>query len=613
MHRFLLAAFTTSATPLLLLLTLTLAGPAAASEPPEAVARRPVTLDFPVEETSETAADNPFLNRRLQVRFEKDGEAFSVPGFYAADGDAAETDADAGGVYRVRFTPPAPGTWRYEVAFRRGPGVAIDDDPRVGEPVAPHDGTAGTLAVAPAPADATGFAASGGLIHPPGHYVHTRDGGPVLLFGPNSPENFLAYEDFDGTSSHNPERQLVKSWGPHVRDWNEGDPTWRDGLGKGILGALNYIAGQGMNVVYVMTLTLEGDASDVWPFIGPEKGDFTRFDVSKLDQWEIVFAHAERLGVALELILQEQENQMLLDDGNLGPERKLYLRELTARFGHLHNLLWNIGEENGPGGGSWPQGQNDQQRLAMIRYLKDNDPYKRPVLMHTYYTDNAQRNNILEPLLRYDRFDGISLQSGRIEPVHHDVKKWIDLSAKRKRPWIVLMDEIGPWQTGTLEDDRDPAHNALRQDVLWGALTAGAGGVQWYFGWFSENTDLNTEDWRTRENMWEQTLVARRFFEDLPFTEMSCTDELVDAERTWCFSKPGEVYAVYLKEGGTTRLDLREEDGTFEVRWLNPRTGGELQTGTVETVTGGDRVELGFAPAQTDRDWAVRVRRSPPR
>ena len=136
------------------------------------------------------------------------------------------------------------------------------------------------------------------------------------------------------------------------------------------------------------------------------------------------------------------------------------------------------------------------------------------------------------------------------------------------------------------------------QDVLRGALTAGAGGVRWYFGWFSENT-------------WEQTLVARRFFEGLPFTEMSSTDDLVDAERTWCFSKPGEVYAVYLKEGGTTRLDLREVEGECEVHWLDPRVGGELRTSTVERVTGGEEVELGFAPdgEVRDRDRAVRVRR----
>ena len=35
-----------------------------------------------------------------------------------------------------------------------------------------------------------------------------------------------------------------------------------------------------------------------------------------------------------------------LDGGNLGPERRLYLREMVARFGYVLALNWNLGEEN---------------------------------------------------------------------------------------------------------------------------------------------------------------------------------------------------------------------------------------------------------------------------
>ena len=35
-----------------------------------------------------------------------------------------------------------------------------------------------------------------------------------------------------------------------------------------------------------------------------------------------------------------------LDGGQLGPERKLYCRELIARFAHELAINWNIGEEN---------------------------------------------------------------------------------------------------------------------------------------------------------------------------------------------------------------------------------------------------------------------------
>ena len=67
---------------------------------------------------------------------------------------------------------------------------------------------------------------------------------------------------------------------------------------------------------------------------------------SKLDQWEVVFAHADRLGLHLHFKTQETENDQDLDGGRLGTERRLYYRELIARFAHHLALNWNLGEEN---------------------------------------------------------------------------------------------------------------------------------------------------------------------------------------------------------------------------------------------------------------------------
>lgn len=101
--------------------------------------------------------------------------------------------------------------------------------------------------------------------------------------------------------------------------------------------------------------------------------DHTRFDCSKLDQWEIVFEHMQRKGVLLHVVTQETENERLLDDGDTGPLRKLYYRELIARFAHHPALVWNLGEENGPAEFS-PNGQTSEQQKAMSNYLKASDP-----------------------------------------------------------------------------------------------------------------------------------------------------------------------------------------------------------------------------------------------
>ena len=48
----------------------------------------------------------------------------------------------------------------------------------------------------------------------------------------------------------------------------------------------------------------------------------------------------------MHVLTQETENDQGLDGGELGRHRKLYYRELIARFAHHRALVWNLGEEN---------------------------------------------------------------------------------------------------------------------------------------------------------------------------------------------------------------------------------------------------------------------------
>jgi hypothetical protein len=77
----------------------------------------------------------------------------------------------------------------------------------------------------------------------------------------------------------------------------------------------------------------------------------------------------------------------------------------------------------------------------------------------------------------------------------------------------------------------------------------------------------------------------------------------------YCLAKPGELYLVYLPKGGTTDLDLSASSGDFNVKWFNPRTGGDLQAGTRPTVQGGGKVAVGNPPADVAEDWVAVVRR----
>lgn len=561
----------------------------------------PITLTFTGPDTSEDATPNPFLDYRLEVAFEHGDRRYLVPGFYAADGNAAESGAPRGNKWQVRFTPDAEGEWRYVASFRTGKDIAIEDEFMAGD-ASSFDGAAGTFTVSPTGKNARGFHAAGRLEYVGRHHLRLAESGTWWLKGgADSPENFLAYVDFDGTYS-NKNRQgrageaapaPPHRYAPHVRDWREGDPVWRGGKGKGMIGALNYLAAQGMNSVYFLTMNVGGDGNDVWPWTSPDER--LRFDCSKLDQWEIVFSHMDRLGIQLHVVTQETENDQLLDGGELGRQRKLYYRELIARFSHHLAITWNLGEENT---------NTDAQRKAFARYLRAVDPYDHPVVVHTY---PGKYDEVYNPLLGLEHLEGPSLQTNQ---THEQTIRWIDRSAKAGRPWVVCLDEIGPADTGVKPDADDPGHDEVRRRHLWGNLMAGGGGVEWYFGYKFAHNDLNLEDWRSRERMWEQTRRALEFFHrHLPFGEMRHADSLTDNRDDYCFAKAGEVYAVYLPRITETRLSLDDAKGAFQIGWYNPRAGGELQTGSVTTITGPGRQALGFPPGPRDQDWVALVKR----
>jgi len=308
-----------------------------------------ITLTFDGPETSETDKLNPFMNYRFDVTFthKESGKTLKVPGYFAADGNAGETSATSGNKWRVHFAPDATGTWSYKVVFRTGNWQAVSERKDSGKSADFMDGAEGSFVVAETDKTRRDNRAKGRLQYDGTRYLkYAESGKPMLKVGPDSPENFLSYADFDGTFHNDGHKDnLVKTWEAHLKDWKEGDPTWKNGKGKAMIGAVNYLASKGMNVFSFLTLNIKGDDQNVFPFIDYDTYD--RFDCSKLDQWEVVFDYADKLGMFLHFKLLEQECQGLLDNGAIGAKTRLFYREIMARFGHHLSLNWNIGEESG--------------------------------------------------------------------------------------------------------------------------------------------------------------------------------------------------------------------------------------------------------------------------
>ena len=595
-----------------------------------------VTLTFTGPPANETdTSPNPFTDYRLTVTFAHESGAprDQVPGYFAADGDAAQTSATAGNKWRVHVSPGKTGRWTWRVSFVSGPDVAINQN-AAGQTVAALDGASGSFEVAASNKTTPDFRARGRLEYVGAHYLRFAGTGEYFLkTGADSPETLLAYQDFDNTRTL---KTPLHTYAPHVDDWKAGDPLWKDSQGKGLVGAINYLSSKGVNSISFLPYNAGGDGDNVWPFT--DRDDKFHYDVSKLDQWQIVFDHAQARGLDLHFKLQETENDdgrvtgpsgtlrgpvppgpcpvpTSLDCGALGRERRLYLRELIARFGYALALNWNLGEENT---------QSTPEQRAMSQYIHDVDPYDHHVVLHTHPPDQEE---VYQPLLGQTYLTGLSLQNQWNE-THQKTARWVRGSAAAGAPWVVANDEQGGAGTGVPPDPgypgftgRDnlgnpvPSLHDIRRLTLWGNLMAGGAGVEYYFGYTLPENDLTLENFRSRDKSWDYARVALTFFrsERIPFWEMSSADGLVgnpiNDNRVFCFAKPGDVYLVYLPQGGSADLDLAGVSGQFSVSWFDPRNGGASKRGSVATVTAGRHVALGTAPENPNEDWVVVVRR----
>ena len=431
----------------------------------------------------------------------------SVPGYFAADGDAANTGSAAGNKWRVKFSPNLEGEWHFNAFLMEGKDIAIKQYTLPGKNKAIWN-TSGSFLITPTDATEKGFYKSGKLAYVGERYLEECETGNAFIKnGVGSPETFLAYHEFDGTfkkkGAHTPTlNNGLHEYPSHRADWKEGDITWGDDKGKGIIGALNYMASKQMNSLYFLVMNEHGDGDNVWPWITPYEQ--TRYDVSKLAQWDKVFTHMDQLGIAMNVFTQETENDTILNKGELGLERKLYYKELVARFSHHLGVVWNLGEETN---------RTSKQLKEYASYIRSIDPYNHPIAVHNHVRVTGKRmegrpldpiKETLTPLLGYKDFEIPSLQMFDTTEVHQETLKWIDLSKKSKRQWVTYLDEIGHWDIGiTIDTAANNNYAKVMRTSLWGNLMAGGAGTSWYFGGLdTPNNDMAAEDFRTRDAWW---------------------------------------------------------------------------------------------------------------
>lgn len=598
-----------------------------------AVQHQTLTIEWEGPALSELGGANPFTDRRLDVEFTGPGGTFTVPGYYAVD---QATGAD---VWRVHFTAPSAGQWSYTPRFWSGANVAVADAAALGAPGAAEiNGQSGTVNVAPLDAGAPGFLAKGMLTYTGAHYLRFADGDYYIKGGADSPENLLGYAGFDNTTKGPNGKGILHTYATHVGDWTAGDPDWDSDDadttaddGRGIIGALNYLHSLGeanytgpakVNSVYFLPMNTGGDAQDTHPWAstsidqaGSAANDNLRYDLSKLAQWETAFAHAQRKGIMLHFVLNEAEtpNKNELDNATLGTERKLFYRELIARFGHHQALVWNVTEEYNLGNG---YGANNPAKAdtaeAFADWIKALDPYGHPVTVHNAGNPNpagGPTQGTWQYFLGDESFDLTSLQLiNNSQTLGDAIEAFRTATTNAGRPIPIMIDEPAPLSAMSAA--------LVRKRMTWDIMLSG-GHVEWYVS----NADQSLDNFRTYEQVYEETFYARRLLEQhTKFWEMQPGDELLtgedafdgDADPGEVFYKQGEVYVLYLPDTDnqqTGALDLTADNAAFSFQWFDP-TSGELVGGALP-VTGGVVFDLPDTPGNNaggENDWAALLR-----
>ncbi|QDU90411.1 Putative endoglucanase [Pirellulimonas nuda] len=382
------------------------------------------------------ATGNPFLGVELSATFSHDDQSITAAGFY--DGD---------GVYRVRFSPPSQGKWKYRSASN---AVELDGKSGEFEATAPGAGNHGPVEVA--------------------HEFHFAyaDGSPYKPIGTtcyawtSQPES-LQRQTLK-TLSESPFNKLRMCVFPKRYTWNQNDPS---------------------------LYAFEGTPPNQW--------DFSRYNPKFFQHLEKQIVELAKQGVQADLILLHP-----YDDGRWGFDRMSddaddrYLRYVVSRLAAYRNVWWSLANE-------WDFMKHKQESDwdRMIQVVSDADPYRRLTSIHNGYILYNHNN----PLLTHASIQNGSAaeEAGRAvlyrdayrKPIVLDEVKyegdiplrWGNLSAEEMvhRFWegtvagcyvthgecYLSDDDVLWWAKGGVLKGESPARIAFLRDVLLGSPASG--------------------------------------------------------------------------------------------------------------------------------------------
>jgi len=482
---------------------------------------------------------NPFTDIQVTALFTpEEGDPIPVEGF---------CDDQEGRVFRVRFSPSIAGTrYRFSVKCNTSPDWEYRGSFRTTEP-------AGMEPVIVNPVN-------------PKHFVFARSHRPFYHLG------ITAYHLLDPTNDEGKIEEFldycVENGFNKVRFLLTGYPRDTDTRSKS-----EYTPGAGDQWKMPNYGAPPGEVNPLpaWPG-EPHHYDFTRFNVAYWRKADRAVRAMRDRGIVATCIITIEKQGLPDEYGALTADEKRLYRYAVNRLAAFSNVWWDLGNEHN-------EYRKPEWAPVMGSLVKKWDPYDRLCSAHAYadwiYDNQSWADYI------------ITQQYGDCFQVNRWALKYRDIP----KPYV--NEEYG--YEGVLDKPGHGQNTDLVRKCHWGIALAG--GYATYGDWTPGTAFYTGEIGRGQAP--PQLHFLRETFESLPFQSLKPRNELV-GNGSLCLAKPGEIYLVYLPNGGRTTLRVEPRTKGYRVEWLDTRAGKRVKT----TTGRGNRITL-QAPGKGD--WAVLV------
>jgi hypothetical protein len=319
-----------------------------------------------------------------------------------------------------------------------------------------------------------------------------------------------------------------------------------------------------------------------------DQPDHRRLNLAYWQHYDRIIDALYRRGMIAHIMIKVY-NKMVRWPAKGSAEDNLFFRWLIARYSAYPNVHWDFSKES--------NNEKDlDYKLGRIRFIRENDPYRRPITTHT--DTQTFNSGVYNDVLDY-----------RSDQTH---SKWHAslLEHQKQHLWPVLNVEYG-YEHGP-EGPQDMTYRVAQppEEVCrraWEVCMAGAYGAYYYT--YTAWDVIRPED---APPGYAYLKHLRDFFAATEFWTLEPADELVSAG--YCLANRGKEYVVFQNQAQAFSLKLEGLSGPVRAKWFHPFTGeyrdaGVLGNGTAQlrppATWGGSPIALHVAIGRLSDGTAV--------